>query len=194
MKNPEISNLKSEILHQGRFIYKQVSFDYESIKHKKQKLTRLVFDRGNGTAILLYNLEKQSVILISQFRLPALLNHHPTGMLIEACAGTLEETNPEDCIRREAEEETGYRIGKVEKIMEVFMSPGAMTEKLFLFSAPYEPGMKVSDGGGLEEEHEDIEVLEIPFHKAIEMMKKGEIEDAKSVLLLQHAQLHIFNK
>lgn len=194
MKSTKISNLTEDVLHQGRFIYKQVSFDYESEKHKKQNLTRLVFDRGNGTAILLYNLEKQSVILISQFRLPALLNLHPTGMLIEACAGTLEESRPEDCVRREAEEETGYRIGKVEKIMEVFMSPGAMTEKLFLFTAPFDPKMKVSEGGGLEDEHEDIEVLEIPFIKAIDLMKKGEIEDAKTILLLQYAQLHIFNK
>jgi len=192
MNSSKISNLTTEILHQGRFTYKQVSFDYESLKHKKQNLKRLVFDRGNGSAILLYNFDKQTVILISQFRLPAILNHHPTGMLIEACAGTLEETNPEDCIRREAEEETGYRIGPVEKVMEVYMSPGAMTEKLSLFTAPYEPSMKVSEGGGLEEEHEDIEVLELSFSQAIEMMKQGEIEDAKTVLLLQYAQLHIF--
>lgn len=192
--NPvKISNLTTEILHQGRFIYKKVSFDYESSTKTKERHHRLVFDRGNGAALLLYNLTKKTVILIRQFRVPALLNHHPDGMLIEACAGTLEEHHPEDCIRREAEEETGYRIGEVEKVMEVFMSPGGMTEKLYLFTAPYNPEMKISDGGGLEEEHEDIEVLELPFTQAIDMMKNGEIEDAKTVLLLQHAQLHIFN-
>jgi nudix-type nucleoside diphosphatase (YffH/AdpP family) len=194
MKSPKITNLTEDVLHKGRFTYKMVLFDYESEQKTKEHHTRLVFDRGNGAAILLYNLEDQTIVLIRQFRVPALLNQHPSGMLIEACAGTLEENNPEDCIRREAEEETGYHIGSVDKVMEVYMSPGAMTEKLFLFTAPYSSAMKLSKGGGLEEEHEDIEVLELPFSKALTLMKNGEIEDAKTILLLQHAQLHIFNK
>lgn len=193
MKSPKISNLTEELLHKGRFSYKMVSFDYESDQKSKEQHKRLVFDRGNGAAILLYNLEYQTIVLIRQFRIPALLNKHPNGMLIEACAGTLEENDPEDCIRREAEEETGYHIGPVNKIMEIYMSPGAMTEKLYLFTAPYSSEMKLSQGGGLEEEHEDIEVLELPFSKALTLMKNGEIEDAKTVLLLQYAQLHIFN-
>ncbi|MDY0089132.1 MAG: NUDIX domain-containing protein [Flavobacteriaceae bacterium] len=187
--NPKISNLQTEILSQQRFVYKKITYDYEKADGTTEQQTRVVFDRGNGAAILLYNSEKKTIILTRQFRLPAFLNQSKGGMLIEVCAGTLEEANPEECIKREAEEETGYRINEVKKVFEAYMSPGAMTEILYFFTAEYMPEMKVSEGGGLEEEHEYIEVLEMRFNKAYEMILSGEIVDAKTIMLIQHLKI-----
>lgn len=187
--NPKISNLQTEILSQQRFVYKKITYNYEKTDGTTEQQTRVVFDRGNGAAILLYNSEKKTIILTRQFRLPAFLNQSKSGMLIEVCAGTLEEANPEECIKREAEEETGYRIKEVKKVFEAYMSPGAMTEILYFFTAEYMPEMKVSEGGGLEEEHEYIEVLEMRFDKAYEMILSGEIVDAKTIMLIQHLKI-----
>ncbi|HTO35342.1 MAG TPA: NUDIX domain-containing protein [Flavobacterium sp.] len=187
--NPKISNLQTEILSQQRFVYKKITYDYEKADGSTEQQTRVVFDRGNGAAILLYNSENKTIILTRQFRLPAFLNQSKSGMLIEVCAGTLEEANPEECIKREAEEETGYRIKEVKKVFEAYMSPGAMTEILYFFTAEYMPEMKVSEGGGLEEEHEYIEVLEMRFDKAYEMVLSGEIVDAKTIMLIQHLKI-----
>lgn len=187
--NPKISNLQTEILSQQRFVYKKITYDYEKADGTTEQQTRVVFDRGNGAAILLYNSENKTIILTRQFRLPAFLNQSKSGMLIEVCAGTLEEANPEECIKREAEEETGYRIKEVKKVFEAYMSPGAMTEILYFFTAEYMPEMKVSEGGGLEEEHEYIEVLEMRFDKAYEMVLSGEIVDAKTIMLIQHLKI-----
>ena len=143
-----------------------------------------------GPRFFLYNKDSQNILLIRQFRLPSYLNDNPTGHLIETCAGLLDEDSPEDCIKKEIQEETGYQIERVQKVFEAYMTPGAVTEKLHFFIAEYNNTMKVGKGGGLEQEQEDIEVLEMPFSKAIELLKNGEIQDAKTMLLLQYAMLH----
>jgi len=152
--------------------------------------TREAYDRGNGATILLYNKEQQTVILTKQFRLPTFINGNENGMLIEACAGLLDKDNPEDCIRRETEEETGYKIKDIEKVFEAYMSPGSVTEMLYFFIAAYSSSMKINEGGGLEHEQENIEVLEVDFEKAYEMIGTGEIKDGKTIMLLQYIKLN----
>jgi len=129
------------------------------------------------------------VILTRQFRLPTFLNGNPDGMLIEACAGLLDKDDPEECIRRETEEETGYKVSEVKKIFEAYMSPGSVTEILYFFIAEYSRSMKVNEGGGIAQEQEEIEVLEIGLDKAIQMVGSGEIKDGKTIMLLQYIQL-----
>lgn len=187
--NPKINILSEETLSDQKYNLRKFIFEYQEEKQEKQVQTREVFHRGNGTAILLYNKSTKTVLLTRQFRLPTYLNGNPTGMLIEACAGTLDEESPKDCIIRETREETGYHIQDAEKVFEVYVSPGAVTELMYLYVAEYSPEMKLSQGGGLEEENENIENVELLFSKALEMVKNGEIRDAKTILLLQYAQL-----
>lgn len=155
-----------------------------------QTQEREVYNRGNGAVILLYNKAKQTVILTEQFRLPTWFNGNADGMMIEAPAGLLDEHDPEECIRRETEEETGYTVTDVVRIMEVYMSPGSVTEIIYFFVAAYSDAMKTGDGGGLDKEQENIEVLELNFDKALKMIYSGEIKDAKTIMLLQYAQIH----
>jgi nudix-type nucleoside diphosphatase (YffH/AdpP family) len=138
----------------------------------------------------LYNKEQQTVILTKQFRLPSFINGNETGMLIEACAGLLDKDNAEDCIKRETEEETGYKIKDVRKIFEAYMSPGSVTEILYFFVAEYSASMKVHEGGGIEDEQEHIEVLEIKLDNAMQMIGNGEIKDGKTIMLLQYGKLN----
>ena len=171
--------------------YKLFRYTYE-ITTKKDNIhvqNREVYDRGNGAVILLYNKEKETVILTRQFRLPTYVNGNADGMMIEACAGLLDQDNPEDCIRRETEEETGYRLTDVRKIFETYMSPGSVTEILYFFVASYASDQKVNEGGGVDED-ENIEVLELNFKDALKMVEHGEIKDAKTIMLLQYAQIH----
>ncbi len=179
----------TQILSDNWYTLKKVSYTYLTKDGVIETQSREAYDRGNGAAILLYNVEKQTVILTRQFRLPTYINGNKSGMMVEVCAGMLDADNPEDCIRRETEEETGYRITDVQKVFEVYMSPGAVTEILYLFTAAYEPEMKVSAGGGLASEQENIEVLEMTIDTALNMMKNGEIKDAKTIMLLQHVKL-----
>jgi GDP-mannose pyrophosphatase NudK len=151
---------------------------------------REAYDRGNGSTILLYNKKQSSVILTKQFRLPTYINGNETGMLIECCAGLLDNDNPEECIKRETEEETGYKITDVKKVFEAYMSPGSVTEILHFFVAEYSSDMKVNEGGGAVDENENIEVLEMPLADALYKIKTGEIKDAKTIMLLQFAQLN----
>lgn len=151
---------------------------------------REAYDRGNGSTILLYNKLKSSVILTRQFRLPTYINGNSSGMLIESCAGLLDKDNPEDCIVKEAREETGYRIENPLKIFEAYMSPGSVTEIVYFFVAEYFDENKIGDGGGLEDENENIEVLEIDFETAYQMIASGEIMDGKTIMLLQYAKLN----
>jgi nudix-type nucleoside diphosphatase (YffH/AdpP family) len=169
---------------------KKITFDYKNKSGEWQTQVREAYDRGNGAVILLYNTDSQMVILTEQFRMPTYINGNETGMLIEACAGLLDKDNPEDCIRRETEEETGYRVEEVKKVFEAYMSPGSVTEILHFFVAKYSKAMKVNDGGGAAHEQENIEVLEIPFKKALKMAEKGEIKDGKTIMLLQYAQIN----
>ena len=180
---------KTEILSNNWYVLKKVTFDYQHKNGKWIEQNREAYDRGNGATILLFNQLTKTVILTRQFRLPSYINGNPTGMLIEACAGLLDLDNPEDCIRRETEEETGFKIRDVKKIYEAYMSPGSVTEILYFFIAEYSKDMKTSMGGGVDE-HEDIEVMELPFVKAIDMIASGEIKDGKTIMLLQYLQIH----
>lgn len=186
----DIKILKTEVLSDNWYTLRKVTYEYLKNNGHWETQSREAYDRGNGATILLYNKEQKTVILTRQFRLPSYLNGNPDGMLIETCAGLLDKDNPEDCIRRETEEETGYKITDVRKIFEAYMSPGSVTEILYFFVAEYSKDMKVADGGGIAHEQEDIEVLEVTLDKAMEMIENGEIKDGKSIMLLQYAKLN----
>ncbi len=190
MISNNINIIKTEILSNNWYTLKKVTYDYQQKNKDWQRQEREAYDRGNGAVILLYNAEMRTVILTRQFRLPTFINGNPSGMMIEACAGLLDKDNPEDCIRRETEEETGYKIGAVKKVFEAYMSPGSVTEILYFFIAPYEASMKVNEGGGIAHEQENIEVLEMPVDEAMKMIKTGEIRDAKTIMLLQYILLN----
>lgn len=188
--NPRVKNVTTEVLSNNWYTLRKVTFDFLKKNGEWQQQSREAYDRGNGATILLYNPSQGTVILTRQFRAPTFLNGNETGMLIESCAGLLDLDNPEDCIRRETEEETGYKITEVKKVFEAYMSPGSVTEILYFFVAEYTREQKVNEGGGLEHDQEDIEVLELPFPEAIAMVASGEIRDGKTIMLLQYAQLN----
>jgi len=179
------------VLSNGWTTLKSTTFDYRRGNGEWQTQARETYERDNAAAVLPYNRAGRSVILVRQFRLPAFIRGYD-DLLIEAAAGVLDDAEPEARIRAEAEEETGYRLHHVEKVFEAFMSPGAITEKLHFFVAEYEPSMRVSAGGGLEHEGEDIEVLELGIDEALAMIADGRIIDGKAIMLLQYAALHIF--
>ena len=186
----KIKNINKKLLSDNYYILNKVTFDYLMKNGNWVNQMREVYDRGDGAGILLYNKEKQTVILTKQFRMPTYMNDNEDGFLIEVCAGLLDKDNPEACIIRETEEEVGYRLKSVKKIYEGYSSPGVMTEKMHFFIGEYTDDMKVSGGGGLDSEHEDIEVLEIPFEKAVNMLNNGEIVDTRTIVLLQYAIIH----
>ena len=187
--NSKIKNVSTEILSNNWYTLRKVTFDFLQKNGTWQTQSREAYDRGNGAVILLYNDEAKTVILTRQFRMPTYLNGNPDGILIEACAGLLDTDSPEDCIKKETQEETGYKIDKVEKIFEVYMSPGSVTEILYFFVAKYTKNQQVNGGGGVENE-EEIEVLELDFKNALAMIKTGEIKDAKTIILLQYVKLN----
>ncbi|MEY4011839.1 MAG: hypothetical protein RIT22_963 [Bacteroidota bacterium] len=191
MKNPTITIQKTELLSDNWYLLNKVTFDYQMNNQESETQVREVYDRGNGAVILLYNSIKKTVVLTRQFRLPTYLNGNTSGMVIEACAGLLDTENPEECIIRETEEETGYRLSSVKKVFQSYMSPGSVTEILHFFIGEYQSEMKVSEGGGLAEEHENIEVLEYSFDEAYQMIASGEINDAKTIMLLQYAKINL---
>jgi GDP-mannose pyrophosphatase NudK len=178
-----------EVLSDDWYVLKKTTFDYRRRDGTWQTQSRETYDRGNGATILLYNRQKKTVVLTRQFRFPAYVNGQPDGMLIESCAGLLDLDDAETSIRRETEEETGYRLGEVRQVFELYMSPGSVTEKLHFFVAEYEPAARISEGGGEKDGGEDIEVLELPLDEALAMVGRGEIRDGKTILLLQHAKL-----
>ncbi len=188
--NPKIKNIKTKILSDNWYTLNKITFDYQLKNGEWVNQSRESYDRGNGATILLYNPSKKTVILIKQFRMPSYVNGNESGIIIETCAGLLDGDEPETCVIKETKEETGYQINKAQKVFEAYMSPGAVTEIIHFFVAEYDEQMKVSDGGGLITEHEDIEVLEIDFQKALQMIKNGEIKDAKTIMLLQYAQIN----
>jgi nudix-type nucleoside diphosphatase (YffH/AdpP family) len=185
----QIKMLEEQVLSANWYTLKKYNYEILKKNGKWEKQSREVYDRGNGAVILLYNIDKKTVILTRQFRLPSYVNGNEQGFLIEACAGLLDQDRPEEAIRRETEEETGYRVDKVKKIFEAYMSPGSVSEILHFFIAEYSASMKVNEGGGVEHEQEDIEVLEIHFLKALDMVESGEIRDAKTILLLQYVKI-----
>jgi nudix-type nucleoside diphosphatase (YffH/AdpP family) len=188
--NEKVKNLATEILSDNWYTLKKVTYDYLKADGNWQKQTREAYDRGNGACILLYNKEQETVILVKQFRLPTYINGNETGMLIEVCAGLLDEDNAEECVRRESEEESGYKVFEVRKIFEAYMSPGSVTEIIHFFVAEYHKEMRVNEGGGLEHEQEDIEVIELKLDDAMNMISNGEIKDGKTIMLLQYARLN----
>jgi len=190
MKNTKVTIIDTKVLSDNWYTLRKITYDYQKKDGSLQRQTREAYDRGNGATILLYNAREKKVILTRQFRLPTFINGNESGMLIEACAGLLDKDNPEDAIRRETEEETGYKVASVRKIFEAYMSPGSVTEILYFFVAEYERSMKINDGGGVEHEQEDIEVLELDADKAMSMIDMGEIRDGKTIMLLQYARLN----
>lgn len=187
---PHVSILDKKLLSDNWYKLYKYTFEIEGRTGKKEVQHREAYDRGNGAVILLYNRSRRTVILTRQFRLPTFVNGNADGMLVEACAGLLDHDNPEDCIRRETEEETGYRITHVRKIFEAYMSPGSVTEILHFFVAEYRHDQQVNAGGGVAEESENIEVLELDFADALHQISTGHIKDGKTIMLLQYAQLH----
>lgn len=190
MSNDNIKIISKEILSDNWYTLNKITFEYLKKDGSREIQNREAYDRGNGATILLYNKVNQTVILTRQFRIPTYINGNETGMLIETCAGLLDMDNPETAIKRETEEETGYQVKQVEKVFEAYMSPGSVTEILYFFIAEYSKDMKVSEGGGHHEEQENIDVLELPFHEALNMIKTGEIKDGKTIMLLQYAQIN----
>ncbi|MFH8132934.1 GDP-mannose pyrophosphatase NudK [Pantoea osteomyelitidis] len=183
----KINLIKEKLLSENWFVLRNYTYELtnksgETLLHKRE-----VYDRGNGATILLYNREKNSVVLTRQFRIATWVNGNESGMLIEACAGLLDDDSPEDCIRKEAIEETGYAVGAVEKLYEAYMSPGGVTELIHFFAAEYNESLRDNAGGGVDDEA--IDVLEMPFTEALAMVKDGRIRDGKTIMLLQHAQL-----
>ncbi|PHP92070.1 GDP-mannose pyrophosphatase NudK [Pantoea agglomerans] len=183
----KINIIKDKLLSENWFVLRNYTYEITDrrggvIRHKRE-----VYDRGNGATILLYNREKNSVVLTRQFRIATYVNGNDGGMLIEACAGLLDDDSPEDCIRKEAIEETGYAVGEVEKLYACYMSPGGVTELIHFFAAVYNESLRDNAGGGVEDE--SIDVLELPFPDALAMVADGRIRDGKTVMLLQHAQI-----
>jgi nudix-type nucleoside diphosphatase (YffH/AdpP family) len=181
-----------ELLSDDWYTLKKTTFDFLRKDGTWQRQSRETYDRGNGAAILLYNLEQRTVILTKQFRYPAYVNGH-SDLLIEVPAGLLEQHSPEESIRKETQEETGYKVHEVRKVFEAFMSPGSVTERLYFFVAEYDAASKHAEGGGLADEGEEIETLELDIDKAMQMIAHGEIRDGKTIMLLQYAKLNLFS-
>ncbi|MEH6413994.1 GDP-mannose pyrophosphatase NudK [Pseudomonas sp. CGJS7] len=177
---------EERLLSDNWYILKTTTFEYLRADGQWETTSRETYDRGNGATILLYNRQRRTVVLTRQFRYPTYVNGNADGMLIEACAGLLDDDDPQTCIRRETEEETGYAVDNVRKVFEAYMSPGSVTEKLFFFVGEYSDKDRIGDGGGVDSE--DIEVLELPFDQALRMVDCGDIRDGKTIMLLQFAR------
>lgn len=199
MDKPKIKITEEKLLSDNWYTLKKFTFDYQSANGQWETQEREVYDRGNGAAILLYNKQQRTIVLTRQFRLPTYVNRNESGMLIEVCAGLLDlsekdgqtsEESAEACIKRETEEETGYQIQQVEKAFEAYMSPGSVSEILYFFTGEYAAEMKAHEGGGIASEQENIEVLELGFEEALQMVREGSIKDAKTIMLLQYAQIN----
>ncbi len=182
--NERVRILTREVLSDNWYVLNKITFEYRQKNGEWITQSREAYDRGNGATILLHNPDTDTVILTRQFRLPTYVNGNPTGMLIETCAGLLDNEASDVAIRRETEEETGFRITDVRKVMEAYMSPGSVTEKLFFYIANYSPDTERTDSRGVDEE--EIDVLELPLTEALRMVQTGEIQDGKTIMLLQH--------
>jgi GDP-mannose pyrophosphatase NudK len=186
-----IRMVEEKLLSDNWYVLKKYTFDLLRRNGTWQRQSREAYDRGNGATILLYNTEAKTVLLTRQFRLPTFVNGNPDGMLIETCAGLLDTDDPATCIRRETEEETGYRINHVRKVFEAYMSPGSVTERIYFFVGEFHAKDRVSDGGGEAHEGEDIETLEISLDEALAWVDAGRICDGKTIMLLQYAKLNL---
>ncbi|MEE1790460.1 NUDIX domain-containing protein [Streptomyces sp. BE308] len=187
--NPRVRIVDVKVLSCDWYVLRRTTFDYRHSDGHWSREQRETHDRGDGATILLYDPDRRTVLLTRQFRLPAYVNGHPDGMLIETAAGLLDGDSPEEAIRREAAEETGHTVGAAEHVFDVYMSPGSVTERLHFFAAPYTPATATGSGGGIAAEGEDIATVELPFTEALAMIRAGEIADAKTIMLLQWAAL-----
>jgi len=187
--NPDVRVTEVEVVARAWHVLRRTTFDYRHADGRVTTEQRETYDHGNGATILLYDVDRRTVLLSRQFRYPVYANDHPDGMLIETAAGLLDGEEPATAIRREAAEELGVDVGEVEPVFDVYMSPGSVTERIHFFAAPYTPHSRVGDGGGLAEDGEDIEVLELAFESALAMIESGRIADAKTIMLLQWAAL-----
>jgi nudix-type nucleoside diphosphatase (YffH/AdpP family) len=189
--NPRVRMREIKVLSDNWYTLRAADFDYQERDGSWSRQSREAYDRGNGATILLYDQAAGTLLLTRQFRLPAYLNGHPDGMLLEAPAGLLDDEDTEAAIRREAHEETGVEVGEVQRLFELFMSPGSVTERVAFFAAPYRAG-EADRHAGVAGEGEHIEVVELPFTRALEMVGSGEIADGKTVILLQWAATTVF--
>ncbi len=186
--NPRVRVRDVELLSHNWYVLRATTFDYQHRDGTWTTERRETYDRGNGATVLLYDRQRRTVVLTRQFRVPAYVNGHADGILIETAAGLLDTDDPETAIRREAAEETGHVLGPIEHIFDVYMSPGSVTERVHFYAAPYRSAAS-RKGGGVSEDGEDIEVLEVTFDDAMDMMDAGQIVDAKTIMLLQWAAL-----
>lgn len=193
MHAPRIKIESEETLSNDWYVLKKTTFQQQRSNGQWQTVSRETYDRGNGATLLLYNLQRSTVVLTQQFRYPTYVNGNKTGLLIETAAGLLDRVDAAKRIRQEVEEETGYKVKNITSVFEAFMSPGSVTERLYFFTAAYEDSDRISKGGGQQDEGEDIKVLEIDFTHAMSMIKSGEICDGKTIMLLQHAALNLFS-
>ena len=187
--NPDVVVRDVELLASGWHVLRRTTLDRRRPDGRWTTEQRETYDRGNGATLLLHDVARRTVLLTRQFRFPVYVNGHPDGLLIETAAGLLDDEAPEAAVRREVEEELGVRVGEVEHVFDIWMSPGSVTERLHFYAAPYTPADRTAAGGGVEEEGEDIEAVELPFAEALDMVDDGRIADAKTVLLLQWAAL-----
>ena len=187
--NPDVVVRDVELLAAAWHVLRRTTIERRRSDGRWVTEQRETYDRGNGATLLPYDRARRTVLLTRQFRYPVYVNGHPDGLLLEAAAGLLDDDSPEDAVRREVEEELGITVGEVQHVFDVFMSPGSVTERLHFYAAPYVPGDRIGRGGGIEEEGEDIEVVELPFDEALQMVDDGRIADAKTVMLLQWAAL-----
>jgi nudix-type nucleoside diphosphatase (YffH/AdpP family) len=188
-RSERVRIIEERLLSDDWYVLRKTTFEYRCRDGRWQRQSRETYDRGNGSVLLLFNVERETVVLTRQFRFPAYVNGCDDGLLIEACAGLLDGEDPHTCIRREAQEETGFVVRAPRKILEAYMSPGSVTEKLYFFVAEYDSQNRVSAGGGDRSEGEDIEVIEVPLRRALEMIESGAIQDGKTIMLLQYAAL-----
>jgi len=182
-----IRNIRNELLTKNWGKLQKLTYEFRREDGTWETQVREVYDRGNGATILLYNSLKRTILLTRQFRIPTYLNGNDDGLMIETCAGKLDEDNPDDCIKREVMEETGYEVPEVMKVFEAYMSPGSVTEVIHFYVAPYDETMKKEEGGGLATEQENIEILEVGIDDAVNMIENGTIKDGKTIMLIQHA-------
>lgn len=187
--NPRVRVSDVEVVSDGWHVLRRTTFDYRGTDGEWRTQQRETYDRGNGATILLYDTVRSTVLLSRQFRFPVYVNGHPDGLLVETAAGLLDDDDPETAIRREASEELGVSLGQIEHVFDVYMSPGSVTERVHFFAAPYTAANRTSAGGGLLDEGEEIEVLELDFFEALDMIVDGRIADAKTIILLQWAAL-----
>ena len=187
--NADVRILEERVLAHDWYLLRKTTFEHRRRDGRLQVVSRETYDRGNGVALLLFNAARGTVILIRQFRFPAWVNGCADGMLVETCAGLLDGNDPLAAMRREAIEETGYAVKSPRKVFEAYMSPGSVTEKLHFFVAACDDADRQGAGGGEAHEGEDIEVLELPLARALAMIASGEIQDGKTIMLLQHAAM-----